>query len=67
MEIQQLTHNSYKFYTCKYRSEQEEEVVITRCSCKGGNYIDKGWVCNKKNIFKLNTNICNECDDYKQK
>jgi hypothetical protein len=67
MDIQELTNDSYKFYNCRHRSEEEREVIIKRCSCQGGNYTDKGWFCNKRNIFKINTTTCAECQEYEPK
>lgn len=63
-EIQQL---SSKFDTCKHRSTEEISRTIQRCSCQGGNYEVKGFFCHKKNILKLEPEICINCDEYEPK
>jgi hypothetical protein len=67
MDIQTLDDQSYKFYGCKHRSIEEEEVTIRRCSCQGGNYNLKGFKCYKRDIFQVNTEICGSCLDYEPK
>jgi hypothetical protein len=63
-EIQQLPS---KFGTCKHRSEEEVSQTIKRCSCQGGSYEVKGYYCNKKNIIKLEPDICIHCEEYESK
>jgi hypothetical protein len=67
MDIQAITDNAYKFYGCKYRSLEEEEVTIKRCSCQGGDYNVKGYACYKRDIFQVTTEICSECMEYEPK
>ena len=63
-EVQQLPS---KFDTCKHRSEQEISKTIQRCSCQGGNYEVKGYFCYKKNILKVEPEICIHCNEYESK
>jgi hypothetical protein len=67
MNIELLSDNSHKFYGCKYRSDEEEEVVIKRCSCQGGDYKVKGFSCHQRNLFQLTPDICAECEEYEPK
>jgi hypothetical protein len=56
-----------KFDTCMYRSLDEVSRLIKRCSCKGGNYEHKGFYCNKKQVFDINKEFCDACEEYKSK
>lgn len=56
----------YKFENCKHKSEKEETVTVHRCSCQGGDYTDSGYKCLKRNIFKIEPNICQYCDIFEQ-
>jgi hypothetical protein len=67
MNIEQIFDPHTRFSTCKYRSEEEVEKIIQRCECRGGNYKDKGFFCEKREIFKLTEGICNICQDYESK
>lgn len=51
----------FRFNNCKHRSEKEESVTVHRCSCRGGNYTDTGYKCLKRDIFKVNQEICQYC------
>jgi hypothetical protein len=51
-----------KLHNCKFRSETELVKVIRRCSCRGGNYEKKGYFCNKKQIFEVTPDICQNCE-----
>jgi hypothetical protein len=56
-----------KFDTCIHRSAEEIVKVIKRCSCQGGPYEKKGHFCNKKQVFDINKEFCDGCDQYKSK
>lgn len=56
-----------KFDTCLYRSLNEVTHVIKRCSCQGGNYEKKGFFCNKKQVFDINKEFCEYCEEYQSK
>jgi hypothetical protein len=56
-----------KFLNCEYRSENEETVTIQRCACNGGNYTESGYRCSKRDIFKVTSEICDYCSDFKKK
>lgn len=58
---------SNRFNECKHRSAEEESRVIKRCSCQGGDYIEKGYFCNKRQIFKLGPQICEICELFESK
>ena len=55
------------FNTCKYRSEQPEERTINRCQCQGGPYVDSGFVCSSRQIFKVTKEVCEICPIYQPK
>jgi hypothetical protein len=63
-EVQQLPS---KFETCKHRSAEEISKMIKRCSCQGGPYEMKGYFCYRKNILKLDPEMCINCDLYESK
>ena len=65
--MNELEQNLIKFNTCRFRSEQEIERVIHRCSCQGGNYNEKGFFCEKRDIFKVAPETCVECTEYESK
>ena len=56
-----------KFDTCIYRSAEEIIKLFKRCSCKGGSYEKRGHYCNKKQVFDINQEFCNGCDQYAPK
>jgi anaerobic ribonucleoside-triphosphate reductase len=56
-----------KFTECKFRSIEQEARVIKRCSCQGGNYVDHGYFCNKRQIFKLTPETCESCESFESK
>jgi hypothetical protein len=56
-----------KFDTCIHRSAEEIVKVIKRCSCQGGPYEKRGHFCNKKQVFDINKEFCDGCDQYKSK
>jgi hypothetical protein len=61
------SETSNKFDTCRHRSPQEITKMIKRCSCQGGNYAEKGFLCLKRSIFKVEPNFCQACDQYESK
>ena len=67
MSIEELTPESSNFHTCIFRSEQEQNRLIRRCSCKGGDYIAKGYWCEKRQIFDVKQEICANCQEYQHK
>lgn len=56
-----------KFNNCKFRSEEEEVRVIKRCSCQGGDYTEHGYFCHKNQIFKLTSDVCENCQLFEHK
>jgi hypothetical protein len=56
-----------KFNKCKFRSEQEEERLIKRCSCQGGDYTIKGYNCHAREIFQVTEDICEDCPIFEAK
>lgn len=67
MNIEPINDDSLKFNTCKFRSSELITQFIKRCSCKGGDYEIKGYVCNKKRIFNVTEQICKDCESYESK
>ena len=67
MSIEQLNLESVNFHTCKFRSIQEHERLIKRCSCRGGDYTVKGFLCEKRQIFDVKPEICSICAEYEHK
>lgn len=67
MSINELSQNSEKFHTCKFRSDNEIEKTIKRCSCQGGDYNAKGFWCEKREIFQVTEQICVNCPVYEHK
>lgn len=67
MSIEEIKSNPSKFQTCKYRSDEELEQLIKRCSCQGGDYTIKGYVCNARQIFQVTEEICEGCPIYEAK
>jgi hypothetical protein len=67
MSIDPLNLDSIKFHTCKYRSEEEQEKLIKRCSCQGGDYILRGYWCDKRQIFQVTPETCQQCPVYEAK
>jgi len=57
----------FKFLNCKFRSENTIEKVIKRCNCQGGNYTDSGFLCSKRDIFKISPDICAFCSQFQSK
>jgi hypothetical protein len=56
-----------KFDTCEHRSPEKVSKLIKRCSCQGGSYVVEGYFCHKKNILKLEPEMCIDCDEYESK
>lgn len=67
MSIEQLNPESVNFHTCRFRSDQEHERIIKRCSCQGGDYTMKGYWCDKRQIFQVTEQICANCPEYQHK
>lgn len=67
MNVEQITSEPSKFQTCKFRSLDEVEKLIKRCSCQGGNYTVKGYYCEARQIFSVSEEICKECPIYESK
>ena len=59
--------NEDKFNSCKHRGETEEEIVVQRCACEGGDYTRLSWRCYRINITDLNPGICGECELYESR
>jgi hypothetical protein len=57
----------YKFINCIHRSTDLVSKIINRCKCSGGDYTDRGFYCNKKNIFKVTPEICEYCTEFNNK
>lgn len=51
-----------KLQNCIFRSETELIKIIKRCACKGGNQEKKGFFCNKRQIFDITPDICQNCE-----
>jgi hypothetical protein len=62
-----ILNDPRKFDTCKHRSKEQVSKLIKRCSCQGGNYEAKGFMCYKKNIFKVSPGFCEACNEYEVK
>ena len=67
MSIDELNSESINFHTCKFRSEAEQDRLIKRCSCQGGDYTIKGYWCEQRQIFQVTQEICAGCADYQHK
>jgi hypothetical protein len=67
MSIDELTPESINFHTCKFRSEEEQDRLIKRCSCQGGDYNLRGYWCEQRQIFQVNQEICATCSEYQHK
>jgi len=67
MNIEQLDPNTIKYHTCKFRSEYETKRLIKRCGCQGGDYEASGYVCEERQIFQVNPEICKDCPVYQSK
>ena len=63
----QISLEDSKFSTCTFRSDNEIEKLIKRCSCQGGDYKIKGYYCHQRNIFQLTKEICESCPVYQAK
>jgi hypothetical protein len=57
----------FKFLNCQFRSENILQKTIKRCKCHGGNYSEEGYECSKRNIFKINPDICDSCLEFQPK
>jgi len=55
------------FNKCKFRSSEMEERLIKRCSCQGGDYTIKGYVCEARQIFQVTEDICEGCPVFEAK
>ena len=64
MDIEPISLEPSKFQTCKFRSAEEVEKLIKRCSCQGGNYTIKAYYCEARQIFKISEEICKDCPIY---
>ena len=53
MSIEKLNPESVNFHTCKFRSEEEQERLVKRCSCQGGDYTSRGYWCEQREIFQV--------------
>lgn len=67
MSIDELTPESINFHTCKFRSEEEQDRLIKRCSCQGGDYNLRGYWCEQRQIFQVTQEICATCSEYQNK
>lgn len=67
MSIEALTPESINFHTCRFRSENEHERLVKRCSCQGGDYTVRGYWCEKREIFDVKEEICGICPEYQDK
>lgn len=67
MSIDPLTPESINFHKCKFRSKNEHERLIKRCSCQGGDYTIKGYWCEQRQIFDVKQEICAICQEYQYK
>lgn len=67
MNIEEINENSLKFQTCKFKSPEEIERHIQRCSCQGGNYTIKGYFCEARQLFQVTEEICKDCPVYETK
>ena len=56
-----------KFNKCKFRSNEETERLVKRCSCQGGDYTAKGYVCELRQIFQVTQDICENCPLFESK
>ena len=56
-----------KLNTCKHRSAEEQVRIIKRCACQGGNFEQRGYFCNAKQIFNVTQEICQGCQVYESK
>lgn len=54
----------FKFETCKFRSENEEKSFQISCCYTIEVH---GYICKAKSIYKLNPEICVNCDVYSSK
>lgn len=60
-----MSEDTLKFDTCRFRSAEEEDVVIP--SCCGGTKIEKQYVCYELTLKDLNSEVCRMCDFYEPK
>jgi hypothetical protein len=67
MNIEPLDSGSFKYHTCKFKSENKIKRVIKRCACQGGDYEIHADYCNKLDVFDLTPDICELCDHYESK
>jgi hypothetical protein len=65
--MEKLTSDSFNFHTCRHRSDSEIEKLVKRCSCQGGNFLVKGYWCEKRELFQVTEGICSECQVYESK
>lgn len=64
---QNIQNPEDKINTCRHRSLHEETRLIKRCSCQGGNYYQKGYFCNARQIMGVTPQFCAECPSYASK
>lgn len=68
INIEPLTPTSIKFNSCKFRSVDPVTQIKKGCPCKGGgDYMITAYICEKRQIFEVNDEICNACDVYESK
>lgn len=67
MSIEQINQDTIKFNTCKFKSTEEIERLVKRCSCQGGDYTVKGYFCETRQIFQVSPEICKDCPIYEAK
>lgn len=56
-----------KLNTCVHRSAEEQVRVVKRCACQGGNYEQRAYFCNAKQLFNVTQEICQTCTQYQPK
>lgn len=63
----EIDQNQSKFQTCKFRTAEEIDRLIKRCSCQGGDYTIKGYYCEARQLFQVTEDICKDCPIYESK
>lgn len=67
MSNDQEPDGEFKFQNCKHRSPDQKSVFVKRCPCQGGDYIDIGYECVARKIFKVTPEVCQYCHMFEQK
>ena len=62
-----ITSGQFKWENCKFKSEEISTLEIRRCGCEGGNYMDSGYKCSARNLFKIMPEICEFCWTFQNK